>query len=248
MSDNKFREIDEYIEQLDNGEILPQELYNHKMVNWSGPSFPDREKSFYTDYIAEQLLGRQDLLKIDIESDRADYFVEGHDGVTNKHTNRTEEIFAKNILGHSLEHLGKVIGYQMPLKAKREDSFGKVDLVSFDDEGTAYLIELKMADKKETLLRAALEIYTYHQIINEDILIDFLNNKEERFGITAPTKKLPINSAILFAVKESNLPKELQPEHKNAYKNLWDLLSDLEIRVYAIPETYPVARYELPKS
>ena len=180
MSEDNYTKIEDHIEKITKPEDVAY-LYNKNFVNWRGPTTPDKEKSFYTDYIAKQLLSELNINELFCRinsSERDSYFVKSHDGVTKKHTNRSEEIFAKSLLGHSLEHLGKVVGYQVPLKASQSDDYGKIDLVSFDDKNsTAYIIELKMADKKETLLRAALEIETYHHIVKEKKLKKYFEKK-----------------------------------------------------------------------
>lgn len=62
----------------------------------------------------------------------------------------------------SLNILGKVLDYQTPLKDKQDDKAVKIDIVSYNkDIKTVYLLELKIEDSKETMLRCVLEIYTY---------------------------------------------------------------------------------------
>ncbi|HEX6981318.1 MAG TPA: hypothetical protein VF181_01020 [Balneolaceae bacterium] len=240
MSNSKYSEINKCFEELDDGTLEAYKLYNHRMVNWSGPR--GNNKTFYTEFIAEQLLKRKDLFSKINKSGRNDYFVPGHDGVTNNHSNRTEEIFAKSLLGHQLEHLGTIIGYQMPLKATQADDYGKVDLISFKDN-TAFLIELKMADKKETLLRAALEAETYHQLVDKKVFQRFVEEKvKDRFG-EKDIEMLEIKKAVLFATNKLGKPKELKAGNADNYKNLYKLLEDLEIGVFTINHTYPVENH-----
>ena len=59
--------------------------------------------------------------------------------------------------------------YQTPLKDKQDDKAGKIDIVSYNkDIKTVYLLELKIEDSKETMLRCVLEIYTYLKILDGD--------------------------------------------------------------------------------
>lgn len=244
MNNDNYNTINDYFELIKTDKSQIAGLYKKDFVNWRGSR--SSEDQYYSDYIAKKLLTLDDPFSEISKSDRHSYFVETHDGVTEKHTNRTEEIFAKSLLRHQLKDLGKVIGYQMPLKEKQSDTYGKVDLVSFrEDDSTAFIIELKMADKKETLLRAALEIETYHQIIKEKKLKNYLKKKEDRFGITQPDE-LKIKKAVLFALNKTGTPKELLPKNKQAYKNLWDLLSNFEIGVFTIPFTYPTEEHKNP--
>jgi len=96
-------------------------------------------------------------------------------------SNRDEEIFAKRITGLTLDDIGLIKDFQIPLKNTRANSgLGKIDLISFNEENkTLYLIELKYEGNKETLLRATLESYTYYKIIDKTKLIDDCFNNQK---------------------------------------------------------------------
>ena len=94
-------------------------------------------------------------------------------------SNRDEENFAKRITGLTLEGLGLIKDFQIPLKDTRTDKgLGKIDLISFNEETkTLYLIELKYEGNRETLLKASLESFTYYKIVDKIKLInDYFNN------------------------------------------------------------------------
>ncbi|MGM0587283.1 MAG: hypothetical protein ACQETE_02605 [Bacteroidota bacterium] len=256
MCDSNQKQIEAYFENLKDQDDL-DELYKHPMVNWKGPQNPGEDNPYYTEQIAKKLLNdtnRQVYINClqNLSSDRGQaYFPDSHDGVTDKETNRQEEIFAKSLLGHKIDHLGRVIDYQLPLKGAQSDNYGKVDLVSVysgngKNEAAAYLIELKMVDpeQKETLLRAALELETYWAVMDHDKFRKELGDKiDQRYGDYEehalndfPQDDLPIKKAVLFATN-GNQPREL--ENSDAYPNVMDLLQELNIQVVTMPKVYP---------
>lgn len=80
--------------------------------------------------------------------------------------------------------VGKIFDYEVPLNENISDGFGKIDIVT-EDNDQIRLIELKISKEEndETLLRALLEIYTYYKLIsnsNSKFIQSFpkdLNNK-----------------------------------------------------------------------
>lgn len=76
--------------------------------------------------------------------------------------------------GNSFDEVGRIIDYQTPLKAKRSDEAGKIDLLAYD--GTSlHILELKKPDSEETMLRCVLEGYTYLKTVDaEKLLSDFM--------------------------------------------------------------------------
>lgn len=255
--EDNYIQIENHINQLSEPKDIAN-LYDHKIVKWTGPKNPSIDQPYYSNYVAEKLLEHNlyDLFSEIEGSDRNDYFVPDHDGVIETITNRKEEIFAKSLLAHKIKHLGTIIDYQMPLKNEQKDDFGKIDLISLNaDTNTAYIIELKMnlaGRDEETVLRAALEIETYYHILkeNQDRFTAYLAKKiGERYSdnkhpfSNIDTNSLTIKKAVLFAVdKESGLPQELQEENAGHYQNLKKLLAHLGINVYVMPYRYPVQR------
>ena len=73
--------------------------------------------------------------------------------------------------GLRYDFIGDIIDYQTPLKNKRSDTAGKIDLLSYDGS-TAYILELKKPDSDESMLRCVLEGYTYMQTVDKAKLID----------------------------------------------------------------------------
>ena len=165
----------EIINKLENLKDIST-LYKEDFINYRGNATDTKEK--YTEVVAEWLLNNIDLLyKIQKITRQSSYKVETHDGKhDNQKSNRKEEIMAMEIFNQgSLNILGKILDYQTPLKNVRDDEAGKIDIVSYNkDVKTVYLLELKIEDSKETMLRCILEIFTYLRILDTDkFLFDF---------------------------------------------------------------------------
>ena len=65
--------------------------------------------------------------------------------------------------------LGYIFDYQTPLKETRNDSYGKIDLLGYNQDDKCYsVIELKYrpSGSEETLLRCVLEAYTYYKLLD----------------------------------------------------------------------------------
>jgi hypothetical protein len=90
-------------------------------------------------------------------------------------TMRTEEWIAISMYGKTYKSIGEILDFQVPLKDALSDSAGKIDLLSYNkEENTACLLELKRPGSDETLLRCALEAYTYRKTVDkEKLLCDF---------------------------------------------------------------------------
>ena len=120
------------------------------------------------------------------------YFV-GHTGIpsTGAKTNRLEEHLAIAMWSSdaSLELEGsrvELLDYQVPMKAYQSDrGIGKVDLFGLLDNGSAVVVELKVAGRSgaisDTPLRACLEALTY-AAITEANLEEIGEEIESRFG------------------------------------------------------------------
>lgn len=152
-----------------------QDFYKQGFVNYKGKT--KDTKKFYTEVIAEWLLDKRlDLLEqIPTITRENTYKIPSHNGVqSNGTSNRREEIIAKEMfLQKELAILGKVLDYQTPLKNKRSDCSGKIDLLSYDGK-TLRLLELKEPENKETMLRCVLEGFTYLKIVDtKKLLKDF---------------------------------------------------------------------------
>jgi len=104
------------------------------------------------------------------------YKTPSHDGIPkNADSNREEELIAMAMFRQGeISSLGKILDYQTPLKNKRTDKAGKIDLLSYD--GTMLrILELKEPDSSETMLRCVLEGFTYLQTVDKKKLLEDFN-------------------------------------------------------------------------
>ncbi len=151
-------------------------FYKQKFINYGGKTTDTDE--LYTEVIAEFLCNNIDAYKSGISqiTREESYKTLGHNGVYYKDSPREEEKIAMQIYlqsknGMAYKHVGKVIDYQTPLKNKRADKAGKIDLLSFDEK-VLYILELKKPDSDESMLRCVLEGYTYMKTANIAKLLD----------------------------------------------------------------------------
>jgi hypothetical protein len=212
---------DKTIQKLEAELRYPDTLYKKKCVNWKGTVIDDGS-TYYSELIAEYLLARglDQLEKIKPITRKLSYRTTGHDGIGTSHSNRHEEIFAKRLMNKNIGYLGTILDYQMPLKDVREDEAGKIDLVSCNEQMQCfYLTELKCGKNPESLLRTALEIYTYYRQLNKlKFLQDF-----ERSGLDVRKGILLTTGTRAFSeANDSNRPQ------------LKRLLKKMGVRIFSI--------------
>ena len=153
-------------------------FYKQDFINYKGKTSDTNE--FYSEVVAqfvcEHITEFNDTIpKI---TRITSYKTEGHDGEHYGNSNREEEIIAMDMFkqsknGQNYDYIGEIIDYQTPLKNKRDDIAGKIDLLSYDGE-ILRILELKKPDSDETMLRCVLEGFTYLKTLDEKkILNDF---------------------------------------------------------------------------
>jgi len=150
-------------------------LYATDFINYSGITADTKEK--YTEVISERLLDNLDALeRIERITRKSSYKTAGHEWKPiNSASPRSEEQIARNMMGQIYNYIGKIIDYQTPLKNVQADNAGKIDLLSWNEEKKcAYILEFKVQDSRETLLRCLLEIDTYSRIVDfKKLIADF---------------------------------------------------------------------------
>jgi len=153
-------------------------FYQADIINYRGKTSDTEE--YYTEIIAEFVCNNIEkyISSIPMITRKASYKTASHTGQYSENSNRDEEIAAIKMFNQSrggclYDCIGEIIDYQTPLKSKRDDVAGKIDLLSYD--GTYLrILELKKPDSTETMLRCVLEGYTYMQTVNkEKLLKDF---------------------------------------------------------------------------
>lgn len=145
-------------------------FYQADVVNYRGKTSDTGE--YYTEVVAKFVLDNIDAFKTGIPmiAREKSYISLKRNGEFRTDSNRIEEItamkmFNKSRQGQEYGFIGKIIDYQTPLKAKRGDVAGKIDLLSYNGD-ILRILELKKPDSVETMLRCVLEGYTYMMTVD----------------------------------------------------------------------------------
>lgn len=149
-------------------------FYKAECVNYTGTTYKADGDEYYTEIISEYLLENYNLFDHIEKIRRENYKIATHTGTTPcKDSNRKEERLALAMIQEKeLQPIGETIDYQIPLKSKRKDVAGKIDLMTFDRAtGILRLIELKAPESPDTMLHCILEIYTYYKTVDIDTLL-----------------------------------------------------------------------------
>ena len=131
----------------------------------------------YSEVIADTLVSKGYIKTwLELEPLRPNHFDTGHHHSESvdinklQISNRKEEILAKLLFyQREVKDLGYIFDYQTPLKETRNDSYGKIDLLGYNNADECYsVIELKYrpSGSDETLLRCVLEAYTYYKLLD----------------------------------------------------------------------------------
>ena len=149
-------------------------FYKQTFINYRGKTEDTDE--YFTEVIAEFLCNHisEFIDGIDTITREETYKTKGHDGVIkDSDSGRDEEIIAMKMYDKTYDFVGKMIDYQTPLKNKRSDEAGKIDLLAYDGT-TLRILELKKPESDETMLRCVLEGYTYWNTVDKPkLLLDF---------------------------------------------------------------------------
>lgn len=200
-------------------------FYQQDFINYRGKT-TDTDQ-FYTEVVADFALSNIEKFLHDIPKiTRLKDYNQKHDGSYSEGTGRDEEIIAIKMFRKSQKEnywyssIGKIIDYQTPLKSKRADVAGKIDLLSYDGK-ILRILELKKPSSTESMLRCVLEGYTYLKTVDEGkLIIDF--------GLPSDT----IVEAAPFAFWKGNQWVEWQ-EKRPALHSLCEMLG---IKPYFIKE------------
>lgn len=149
-------------------------FYQADCINYRGKT-SDTDR-YYSEIVAEYVLNHMEEFKAGIPTiTRESCYDLQHDGSYREGTGRDEEVIAIKMFlqsqsGYRFSGIGNIIDYQTPLKNKRDDTAGKIDLLALDGE-VLRILELKKPDSKETMLRCVLEGYTYLKTVDKEKLI-----------------------------------------------------------------------------
>lgn len=149
-------------------------FYKSDFINYRGKTSDTDE--YFTEIVAEFVCENIDAFNgINQIKRQASYKTSGHTGSYSDSSNRMEEITAMQMFnqckgGLAYDYIGKIIDYQTPLKNRKTDDAGKIDLLSVKDD-TVFILELKKEDSTETMIRCVLEGYTYLKTVHTEKLI-----------------------------------------------------------------------------
>ena len=203
-------------------------FYKQSFINYRGKTEDTEE--YFTEVIAEFICGHisEFMNGITTMTRESSYKTPGHDGIIKDlGSGREEEIIAMKMYDREYDFIGKMIDYQTPLKNKRNDEAGKIDLLAYDGT-TLRILELKKPDSTETMLRCVLEGYTYLKTANiSKLLADF---------------KLPsdtIVKACPFVFKNGEQHSEMR-EQRPHLKRLMDLLDSKPYYIAGRDENFSI--------
>ena len=169
-----------------------QLFYKEPFINYRGRTTDTKE--LYTEVVAEWVIKHMGMFQ-QMKAIRREtsYFTNGHNGMSGSpNSNREEELIAMAMFRQgAMPIVGKVLDYQTPMKNKKGDKAGKIDLLTFDGN-IVRILELKEPDSKETMLRCVLESYTYLKTVDTEKLIsDFNRDAYAHIPVDVPVKACP---------------------------------------------------------
>lgn len=176
-------------------------FYKTSILNYHGYVTGEKKekRNLYTEQIAKSIL-ENDLLTAwnSLVPVRTNHFVPDHSKECECiiSTNRKEEILAKLLYRQGdVGELGKILDYQTPLKREKSDSYGKIDLLSYNEKDNLIsIVELKYRPSvsDETLLRCILESYTYYKLLALDQVKQKLNDENHQATLNDTQAELVI--------------------------------------------------------
>ena len=180
-------------EKLTEVQKFAANFYKAPIINYKGHVTGKSKvnNTRYSEVIADTLVSKGYIKTwLELQPLRPNHFDTGHNHSESvdinklQSSNRKEEILAK-LLFYQREvfGLGYIFDYQTPLKATRNDSYGKIDLLGYNSKDKCYsIIELKYrpSGSEETLLRCVLEAYTYYKLFD----LNQIESAQDHKGIT----------------------------------------------------------------
>ena len=207
-------------------------FYKQSFINYNGKTTDTNE--YYTEVISKFLIDNLNeyISGIPQITREATYRTPTHTGEVDLSTPREEEriaieMFIQSKVGNKYDFIGDIIDYQTPLKNKRTDIAGKIDLLSYDGK-CLKVLELKKPFSDETMLRCVLEGYTYLKTVDITKLLDNFELPENTKVIACP-----------FVFKYSKQHQEMLEKRPYLFK-LMDLLESKPYYISKEKELYIV--------
>jgi len=138
---------------------------------FSAYQWPALGVSAYAEQVAALILQDYGRIVLNVQGLRqSSYKMPFHHGQCDLQTTVaqfTEKRFVRAMYNlHETELLGKMLDYEVPLKAYRTALHGDVDLLSLDGK-SLLIIEVKQHHSRESILKALLQAYTYARLVQE---------------------------------------------------------------------------------
>lgn len=218
-------EVSDIMAKCDEAMKDPKNFYKKDFVNYRG-SFPNNG-GYFNEAVAEYVISHFDEFVGGIPqiTRQTTYKTKGHEGIYDPSSNRAEEQIAMDMFRQGeFDCIGKVIDYQTPLKNVKDDDIGKIDLLSYNPaDRTLRILELKKPDSKETMLRCALEAFTYLRTVDQKKLVD-------NFELPADTIVKACPLVFLNGVQHGEWLDEKRP-------NLHKFMNDNDIQPFFVEKT-----------
>lgn len=176
----------ELVAELETASADMAVFYRQSFINYRGVT--SDTNVYYTEVICEFLLRNMEKLgRIPTITREVTYKIKSHDGIPKTDgSNREEELIAMEMFRQSeIPGLGKILDYQTPLKNKRSDKAGKIDIMSYDGK-TLRILELKEPDSTETMLRCVLEGDAYLRTVDVPKLLQDFDLPEDTEVVACP--------------------------------------------------------------
>lgn len=152
----------------------------------------------YTDEVSRLILHDFDRVEINYEHLRTgDFRIKDHHGQCTLMTpisQITEKRFLRAMYNlHTVKLLGKIIDYEVPLKAIQSAHHGDIDLLAIDKHKVR-LIEAKKPGSNESLLKGVLQVYTYAKLVRR-VRNEFLRSYDIQGDVELSPVVLTFDSA-----------------------------------------------------
>ena len=193
--------LEDKFSKLTNQQKEVGNFYKTSILNYRGYVTGEKKekRNLYTEQIAKSIL-ENDLLTAwnSLVPVRTNHFVPDHSKKCECiiSTNRKEEILAKLLYRQGdVVELGTILDYQTPLKNEMSDSYGKIDLLSYNEKDNLIsIVELKYRPSvsDETLLRCILEAYTYYKLLALNQVKQKLNDENQQATLNDTQAELVI--------------------------------------------------------
>ena len=204
-------------------------FYTRPFINHTGKT-KDDNSLFNCEFISG-LIQKEWFDNINVVNRRQGYFEDSHTAEKRfSDSNREEEKIAMFYYNNCQkgDAIGRIIDYQTPLKGKRKDGVGKVDLLAIDEDKNVLFLELKKPESKETLLRCVVEAFSYTKFVNQDIFRrDFIKKTQCDYNAIIPC-------ALFF--QNSRPYEDYKRIVSGEFPNMEALIDALGVRLYCIKE------------